>query len=186
MVVAALGGDAAGRRPEGTVLVDFPALQDVPLRLARVAEGGWAHQRRDHGGDLAILELDGQAPPGVYLPVLARCGVPGRRPVRVFGHPAALPEGWWSLAEVVGAGGQSSEWVQLEGHPSGRPIVAGFSGAGVIDEASGAVIGCIVTVFQGPEPTAAPRTAWMIPLETVVYYWPLLAASLEDEAGLTR
>jgi vWA-MoxR associated protein C-terminal domain/vWA-MoxR associated protein middle region 0/Trypsin-like peptidase domain/Effector-associated domain 2 len=183
VVATALGGDPGGPRPGEAVLVDFPALPSAPPRPARVAADGWAQQRLDHGGDLAILELDGGPLPGIFPPRLARCGVPGRRRVRVYGHPAVLPEGWWSVGELIGAGGQSSEWVQLQVDPGGRPIAPGYSGAGVMDEETGAVIGCIVTVLGGPEQAALSGTAWMIPLETVAYYWPPLAASLEDDAG---
>jgi vWA-MoxR associated protein C-terminal domain/vWA-MoxR associated protein middle region 0/Trypsin-like peptidase domain/Effector-associated domain 2 len=181
VVAAALDGDPGGPCPGEAVLVDFPALPGASPQLARVAADGWAQQRLDHGGDLAILELDGGPPPGLYPPRLARCGVPGRRRVRVYGHPAALPEGWWSVAELIGAGGQSSEWVQLQVDPAGRPIAPGYSGAGVMDEETGAVIGCIVTVLGGPDQDALSRTAWMIPLETVAYYWPPLAASLQED-----
>jgi hypothetical protein len=176
----ALGRDPGGPRPDGRVLVDFPASPEPVSRWARVAEGGWARQRQDEGGDLAVLVLDGGPVAGGFPPRLARCGTPGRRNVKVFGHPAGFPGGVWAAAELIGAGGQSSEWVQLDARPAGRPILPGYSGAGVIDEATDAVIGCVVACFVAPERSLQPGVAWMIPLETVARYWPPLGGFLED------
>jgi hypothetical protein len=182
VVGLALDRDPRGPRPDGRVLVDFPASPGPPSRWAQVAEDGWARQRKDEGGDLAVLVLDGGPVPGVFPPRLARCGTPGRRNVKAFGHPNGFPGGVWAVAELIGAGGQSSEWVQLDVRPTGRPILPGYSGAGVIDEETDAVIGCIVACFVAPEHSSQAGVAWMIPLETVAKYWPPLNGFLE-EAG---
>ena len=180
VVGTALDCDPRGPRPVGHVLVDFPASPERSPRSAGVVEDGWARQREDEGGDLAILVLDGGPVPGAFPPRLARCGTPGRRNVKAFGHPERLPGGAWAAAEIIGAGGQSSEWVQLDRRPTGLPIVEGYSGAGVIDEETDAVIGCVVAFFAVPGRLQQPGLAWMIPLETVARYWPPLAGFLED------
>ena len=179
VIARALRCDPGGPRPDGAVLVDFPVSLEIPPLRARVAEDGWARKRQDEGGDVAILVLDGPLP-GVFPPPLARCGPPRRRRVRMFGHPAGLPGGLWVAGDLIGSGGQSPEWVQLDGRAAGQQIVPGYSGAGVLDEETGAVIGCIVAVYQ---PSERSGNAWMIPLETVAGYWPPLAGYLEDEAS---
>jgi len=180
VVGQALDHDPGGPRPEGRVLVDFPATPEVSSRWARVAQDGWVRKRDDEGGDLAVLVLEGGQVRGAFPPRLARCGTPGRRNVKAFGHPQGFSGGVWAVAELIGAGGQSSEWVQLDGRPIGRPILPGYSGAGVIDEDSDAVIGCIVACFVAPERRPQSGIAWMIPLETVARYWPPLAGFLEE------
>jgi NTP-dependent ternary conflict system VMAP-like protein/effector-associated domain 2 (EAD2)-containing protein/trypsin-like peptidase len=180
VIAAALNCDPRGPRPDGLVQVDFPASPDRAARQARIAADGWANQRQDEGGDLAVMVIDGTPVRGVFPPRLARCGTPGRRNVRVFGHPQGFPGGLWAVGQLIGAGGQSSEWVQLDGQSSGAQIVPGYSGAGVVDDETEAVIGCVVASVNWSGKSPVPGIAWMIPLETVALYWPPLAPFLED------
>ena len=94
------------------------------------------------------------------------------RPViEVLGYPPPYPSGVWSRARLVGRAGPNVEWIQLDAPTlTGKRIQAGYSGAGVIDECDGQVIGFVVA-----EDTAVEdRTAWMIPTDVIAQYWPQL------------
>ena len=70
-------------------------------------------------------------------------------------------------ARLVGRGGPNTEWIQMDTPTlTGKRIQQGFSGAGVIDEEDGAVIGCVVAA----DITAEDRIAWMIPTDIIAEY----------------
>jgi hypothetical protein len=185
VVAEALGCDASGARPAGPVLVDFPASPDREHHRALVAEDGWSRQCADESGDLAVLVMTDGGVRGIVPPRLARCGTPARRNVRAFGYPPAFSSGLWAVARLIGAGGESAEWMQLDRQPHGSPIVPGYSGAGVVDEDTEAVIGCVVACASSPTGSGQPGTSWMIPLEIVAQYWAPLNDYLEDSAAPT-
>ena len=71
----------------------------------------------------------------------------------------------------MGPAGPNIEWIQMDTPTlTGKRIERGFSGAGVIDEEDGTVIGCVVAV----DTTAEDRVAWMIPTDVLAEYWPEL------------
>jgi hypothetical protein len=70
VVNAALGrGLLEQDRPDGPVLVEFPLLPAMPVRLARVV--AWAPPRGWDGGDVAGLALSESAPAGAVPVQLA-------------------------------------------------------------------------------------------------------------------
>jgi hypothetical protein len=149
-------GDRAG----WPIRVDLVGRFPVRSRRARVAPRGWVPARADVGlgsvGDVVLLEVD-------PLPCL-----PGRS-VRICGFPAGGDQGIWLAATVSGPSG---EWVQLnavtEPGPQVRP---GFSGAGVLDEATGTVIGMVVA--KGAERDRG--VFWMLPIDAVASHLPSMA-----------
>jgi hypothetical protein len=92
VVNQALGRDrGVQERPDGLVEVDFVEAQAWPLD-AQVAAGAWVPIRSGGGGDVAVLELPVDAPPGAKPAWL-------RRPPRLTGHrfdtygyPSLLPK----------------------------------------------------------------------------------------------
>lgn len=159
-----------GDPPRGTVLVDFPAAPEgAEPTAARVADGGWL--RHPPAGDLAVLRLDAPPPRSVSPAPVGRCGTESGALVSVFGHPAAVPNGLWARGRVVGQGGPLPGWRQIDGLDAvGAAVERGFSGAGVWDLGRGLVVGVLASVLtpRRTDPAAAaPRVAWMIPLDAL-------------------
>jgi hypothetical protein len=173
VVAAALGVSANGPRPDGQVVIEFPGLPDhVGRTSADVRVDGWTPLAADERGDLAVLTA--AIPEQIRPALLRQCGPPSQRPVRVAGYPRGLRLGVWARGRLVGAGGPAAEWIQLDTvDDAGGHVDKGFSGAGVVDEQTGAVIGLIVAVMARTGPVAT-RVAWMVPVEVVARYWPAL------------
>ncbi|MEU9337876.1 trypsin-like peptidase domain-containing protein [Streptomyces sp. NPDC048290] len=159
-----LGPSYSGGTPGGVVRVDFPGVGAGQVVAARVVDGGWL--RSPPVGDLAVLRLEEAPPDGVRAAPLARCGDGTGARVRVFGHPAGVPEGLWARGEVVGAGGTHPGWRQIDGVDlAGAAVERGFSGAGVFDVGREAVVGVLATVLVPGG--RAGRVSWMIPLDVL-------------------
>jgi hypothetical protein len=163
--------DPAGPAPAGTVTVDFPgSTVDTPVSTMVSA---WVPVAAGGGGDLALLCPTGQLPGDVRPARLRYQREAAGRRVRAFGYPAGLSGGVWTRGELVGAGGPWRGWVQVDGlGGSGRPVSAGFSGAGVVDDESGSVLGILVASDRQRE----TRVAWMIPAAVIAEQLPLPGA----------
>lgn len=180
VVAEALGVDPRGAQPTESVQVDFPSLAGVK-RLGSVVPGGWVPMAEDGRGDIAVLMLDEPTPDELVPASLRPCGqLAEDRTVRSYGHPAGIEDGVWALTRLVGFGGPGGEWIQMDGQTvTGRRVERGFSGAGAIDERSGAVVGLVIA-----EDVHAPhKVAWMIPMELVARYLPAVFALLEEASG---
>jgi hypothetical protein len=177
-VVARAPAPEPPRRP---VTITFPAVTDRSLGLARVAPDGWFPMTEHADVDLAVLTVD-EPPAGVEPAVLglARAAV-GHR-VTMYGHPSHYSDGVWVRGEIAGAGGPGGAWYQIGvASTTGRPIEPGFSGAGIVDEDNGSVIGLAVA----RDIRTSPLVTWLLPWETAAGYWPPLA-SLVSTPGTGR
>lgn len=156
--------------PGAEVSVNFVGLQGSPLARATVLPDGWAPPREDDSADLALLQLEPGAPdvPGAPLRRLPGRRQPDaqRRTVRTFGFPSLHTHGVWAFAVLAGPSGPADEWIQLDSQLPGQRVRRGFSGSGVIDDFTGAVVGMVVTEFTDE----TERLAWMIPVDTIVRY----------------
>ena len=172
VIQLALGLADTISRPTGDVWVDFPQSTDRQRRRAQVIDNAW-FPKRDEAGDLAVLQILGEdVTLGTPAP-LRLVSSPARRTIEVLGHPAGQPDGVWARARLVGPAGPNVEWIQMDTPTlTGKRIQPGFSGAGVIDEKDGTVIGCVVAV----DTTVEDRIAWMIPTDVIATYWPGLRA----------
>jgi len=169
---AVIAGRPVDDVPHDYIPVIFPHSADSRIHRVQVLDGGWFPKQAE-AGDLAVLQLVDQdtiqatpAPLRLVGPLANRMS---ERPViEVLGYPPPYSSGTWSRARLVGRAGPRLEWIQLDAPTlTGKRIRAGYSGAGVIDEDDGRVIGCVVA-----EDTAAEdRTAWMIPTDVISRYW---------------
>jgi len=175
VVALALRSPASGRCPRGPLTVEFATAADEGQIHGVVLEDSWIPAAEDHSGDLALVKLERAV--AVEPAVLAPCGPPSRRQVKVFGHPTRQPMGVWASAVIVGTAGPTGEWVQLtDPHGAGHRIEPGFSGAGVIDENVGRVIGVVVVSDRD----ASVKGAWMIAIEAAAVRLPRLRSLLAE------
>ncbi|MEU5089217.1 trypsin-like peptidase domain-containing protein [Streptomyces sp. NPDC021356] len=167
------GQESPGGR---SVAVDHPGSLTGEVSYASVLPQGWAPPDQERA-DVAVLELSGPPPSDCVPARLRPCGPVRERAVRAFGQSSAASPGVWVAARLLGAGGLSPDWIQLDSleGADGR-VQGGYSGAGVVD-GDGGVIGIVVAVRR----PAGSRTAWMIPVEAVVRYCPLLADAVLGE-----
>ena len=153
------------------VLVRFVGLDGMPETLAAVRPGSWAPPSEDGRGDIALLDL-AEAFPHVPGAPLVRLGAVRDRVVHTYGFPAPHRYGVWvNNAELAGPAGAAGEWIQLNSPLPGERVRRGFSGAGVIDKATGAVLGMVVTEYTDDR----AGLAYLIPVEVIVRHVPDVA-----------
>ena len=164
-----------GREPR-TVMArfSFAGGEAVP---ATVSPQGWL---AEHQGDLALLELD-RDPPLTARPAPLRLA----RAVRghacaAYGYPAGHDGGVFSELEITG---QTADRLQLKARdPHGHQIERGFSGTGLFDTETGAVVGLVVTRDRGKDVLGG----FAIPLQTVVAAFPQLGPWVGWRLGTDR
>ncbi len=145
----------------------------------RVAPGGWVPVHEDMTGDIAVLDLDSSPPPDAGAAPLRRL-VGWGRSVHAFGFPDGAQEyGVNAVPVLSGPGGPGGEWIQLDSPSDDRRITGGFSGAAVVDQETGAVIGMVVMEYVREQ----PAVSWMIPVETIVRHLRHLPAIVACVAG---
>ncbi|MEV5718208.1 trypsin-like peptidase domain-containing protein [Amycolatopsis mediterranei] len=153
------------------VLVRFVGLDGMPETLAAVRPGCWVPPSDDGRGDIALLDLT-EAFPHVPGAPLVRLGAVRDRVVHTYGFPAPHRYGVWvNNAELAGPAGAAGEWIQLNSPLPGERVRRGFSGAGVIDKATGAVLGMVVTEYTDER----AGLAYLIPVEVIVRHVPDVA-----------
>ncbi|MEQ0558152.1 serine protease [Amycolatopsis sp. NEAU-NG30] len=168
--VVQAAGEEALSKPHA-VLVRFVGLPGMPETLAGVRPGCWVPPSEDGRGDIALLELS-EAFPGVPGAPLVRLGAVRDRVVHTYGFPPPHRHGVWvNNAELAGPTGAGGEWIQLNSKLPGERVRRGFSGAGVIDKATGAVLGMVVTEYTDER----LGLAYLIPVEVIVRHVPAVA-----------
>jgi hypothetical protein len=167
--VVQAGGEEALSGPH--VLVRFVGVDGMPETLAAVRPGCWVPPSADGRGDIAVLDLVEAFP---HLPgaPLVRLGAVRDRVVHTYGFPPPHHYGVWvNNAELAGPAGAAGEWIQLNSKLPGERVRRGFSGAGVIDKATGAVLGMVVTEYTDER----AGLAYLIPVEVIVRHVPDVA-----------
>ncbi|MFD5089118.1 tetratricopeptide repeat protein [Amycolatopsis thailandensis] len=161
--------------PEPDLQVDFVGLPGTPSTPAAVADGQWVPPLSDERGDVALVKL-ADVPPAASVARLRGLTVGWDRPVHACGFPAQLEGGVWVQAALGGPSGPGSEWIQLNNvRPNGVFGRRGFSGAAVIDNETGDVLGMVVANLT----SGAESLGWMIPVETIARYLPRVAALVD-------
>ncbi|MGV9557337.1 trypsin-like serine peptidase [Streptomyces sp. NPDC003522] len=169
-------GAAPGRAvPSVTAWVDGDAY--VPNTLD--ADG-------DPSGDVALLRLERPGPAdGTTL--LYRLSAPDRA-VQMYGFPHDHNGGIWFRATIVGGCGRDGQ-VQLSPTSPGEFASPGCSGSGVMDTATGKVIGMLLS---GIGDRHGNRFSFMSPAETIVRHLPRTArwtrgrTAVDDRLRSTR
>lgn len=162
-------------RPGRTYVVRFvgAAAGTVPSVTATVAEGEWIPEEADdfgdRAGDLALLRL-AEPRPAEDATRLFRLAT-ARQGVRMYGFPVGDDGGRWHGGTVVGGRGRDGQ-VQLRPDTPGELASPGFSGGGVVDLATGRLIGIVLSVDEGH----ASLFTYMSPAETVLRHLPQVAA----------
>lgn len=170
--------------PEGEPLPELlPVTLDFPLLPGRPEAAAIVHfsvpVAGDSSGDVAVLQLTGEPPPGVVpLRIVEADDLAGHR-WRAFGFPK-YPErggskdaGIWTRGMVEGREGTG--WWQLTCDDDAPfPLAGGFSGAPVWDEECGGVIGVVVAV----EGDQRRRTGYALTVESLTREWPQLRRRL--------
>lgn len=158
----------------GKVVVDFVGLPHTPSLMARVRPDRCVRQEDDRRGDVALLELERRPPDGVGA-TLRRAALSWDRPIRVCGFPHHPERGVHTRATLTGQDGQGGEWLRLVARsPEEQRVRTGFSGAGVVDDRTGDVLGIVVGESAG--------LSWMIPVETIVSHLPRVAEWVTGDA----
>ncbi len=159
------------------VTLDFPLLPGRPEVTASVHFS--VPVAGDNSGDVAILQLDGEPPPGaVPLRIVEAEDLAGHR-WRAFGFPkypgrgGDKDAGIWTRGTVEGREGTG--WWQLTCDEEASFLLAGgFSGAPVWDEEYKGVIGIVVAV----EGDQRRRTGYALTVESLAREWPQLRRKL--------
>ncbi|MEV6831141.1 serine protease [Amycolatopsis sp. NPDC051102] len=144
--------------------VRFVGLAGAPETRAGVRPGCWVPPAADHRGDIALLDLTDAFPRVAGAP-LVRLGALRGRAVHTYGFPR--PHGNGVRVDNAEPAGVAGERIRLDAKLPGERARGGFSGAGVIDEATGSVLGMVVTEHTGP--------ASLIPVEVITGYVPEVA-----------
>ena len=147
-----------------TVMVRFSFAGGEPIPATVAPRGRPPGQH----GDLALLELDRDAPlaarPAPLRPARAVTG----HACAAYGYPAGHDGGVFSEPKITG---QTVDRLQLTARdPHGHQIERGFSGTGLFDTETGAVVGLVVTRDKGKDVLGG----FAIPLQTVVAAFPQL------------
>ena len=147
-----------------TVVVQFSFAGGEPVP-AMVAPGGWLPEQH---GDLALLELDRDAPPAARPAPLRPARAVTGHACAVYGYPRGLEGGVFGGPEITG---QTVDRLQLTARePHGHQIERGFSGTGLFDTETSAVVGLVVTRDRGKDVLGG----FAIPLQTVTAAFPQL------------
>ncbi|GAB3467831.1 S1 family peptidase [Actinophytocola sediminis] len=159
--------------------VDLVGLDGIPrseaLLVDRLCVPASADQLR---GDVAVLRLREPQPHGVGAQ-LRRLALTWDRPVHTLGYPDGLDVGAWARMTLAGRVGV--EWVQMNRRSKAEQRVrAGFSGAGVIDDQTGDVLGIVVTEYTDGD----AGLAYMLPTEAIISHLPLVSEWVVGDSGV--
>lgn len=164
------------------ITVRLLGVTGTPAFPAKVRLGCWVPVAEDGTGDVALLDLAGTGLDRLPGAVLRELPSPRGRQVRAFGFPVPHDNGIVGGGRIAGSGGPGAEWLQIDPRPYAERLRPGFSGAGVVDERSGAVVGIVVTTYRDDESSPA----WMIPVRTLVRYVPVLSGWVGEPVACGR
>jgi WD40 repeat protein len=159
-----------------TVIVRFSFTGGEPI-TATVAPTGWLAGEQ---GDLALLELERDPPQSARPAPLRLAHTVTGHACAAYGYPAGHDNGVWSESAVTG---QTVDRLQLTARDDlGHQIEKGFSGTGLFDIETGAVVGLVVTRDRG----TGVRGGFAIPLQAVVAAFPQLGPWVGWRLGTDR
>ncbi|SCG64255.1 trypsin-like peptidase domain-containing protein [Micromonospora humi] len=162
---------AVGGAPGAEVTVWFPHAPGAPRLAARVVPEAW----RDAGDrDIAVLRLD-TPPEGVRpLPLGAAAGRRGHA-VRSYGFPRQAPAGGHHGYAVAGDLLPETAAGTLLQLTDANDLTTGFSGAPVLDDVTGLVVGMVTAITHPDAHQRGQGIAYATPAETLREAYPELA-----------
>jgi inactive STAND/Trypsin-like peptidase domain len=157
-------------KPEKTLFLDFPFVDNQPLVTAKVLEW-YPAMANPHAGnieDLVLMELSEEV--SFTVPLLL-VSLPDffNRSVSLTGFPRGRDEGVYldgNLKRLTGEGR-----VQIDTEQGRGDVAGGFSGSAVYDIQKNAVVGVVVSI----DSFGGNIRAYMIPAETIVKAFPQLS-----------
>ncbi|ROO51122.1 WD40 repeat protein [Micromonospora sp. Llam0] len=155
-------GGGGSTPPDGPVLVRFPHLDDE-LRRAWVSAPRWG---APGAGDVAFLRMADPAPVTARPLPLGAAG-PGRRPVKTYGFPTNAPDQGQFGYAVTGDRIRGDNDVELLQLTDCTEVTEGFSGAPVVDEGTGLVIGMVDSIAAPDRHGRGRSTGYVTPTETL-------------------
>ncbi|WP_399067454.1 nSTAND1 domain-containing NTPase, partial [Streptomyces winkii] len=165
---------AAGQAPGGRIEVIFPNLPDEPRTWGRVSTGEW---RDPESEDVAILDLE-SVPAGARSMALGVCAGSRGHAVASFGFPTQAPPGghfgYGKAGDLIPKGNGNSRLLQLS---QANDLTTGFSGAPVLDEVTGLVIGMVTSITSPDTHLKGLGIAYATPSEELRNVQPGLAVS---------
>lgn len=168
-----ISSDTGETPPTTRVVVEFAGLRGTAQACASVSARCWFPPYDDVWGDVALLELDHDRREGLPEAPLRRHLVTGSH-VRAYGYPAgAEVPGVWAQAVVAGCG--AGEWVQIDSLCPDNRVSRGFSGAGVVDRTTDAVIGMVISEYT------ERGVSWMLPVGSILRYLPGLKSCINGD-----
>lgn len=162
--------------------VDLVGVDGVPSTDADVVEGLCVPPADDERGDVAVLRLATPQPVGIGA-TLRRALPTWDRPVHALGYPQGrgLEIGVWARMTLAGRAGV--EWWQMNRRSEGEQRVrAGFSGSGVADDATGEVLGIVISEYT--DDTAG--LSWMLPVDAITAHLPFVSEWAVGDSGIDR
>ncbi|MEU4219721.1 trypsin-like peptidase domain-containing protein [Actinoplanes sp. NPDC026623] len=155
--------------PAGSFVLTFPRSKRQHRLSGTVLPDSWSPDAAD---DVALLSIDGPLAADVAPARVGAAPPGGARPASVYGQPPDTPDGIWAQVLIGESAGSATELVRV-----GGPRVAiepGFSGGGVLDESTGAVVGIVATSGLA----SGRSVTWMIPMAVVANHSALVRTLL--------
>ncbi|WP_432020478.1 nSTAND1 domain-containing NTPase [Streptomyces sp. 1222.5] len=159
----------AGAGPGDTVQLVFPHATGAPQVEGSVQAEAW---RAPEDDDVAVIRLSGSVEGATALRLGSAAGCRGHA-VRSFGFPAQAPAGGHFGFAVAGdlLPATDSRGVHLQ-LTAANDLTNGFSGAPVMDEVTGLVIGMVTEITALDEHERGQGIAYVTPTQTLREIWP--------------
>jgi hypothetical protein len=167
--------DLAGAGPDGTVHLTFHTTKGQ--QEAKVEPEYW---RDPEAEDIAILRLEGSLPDGVKPVLIGHSPQENGHPFITFGYPPVREkDGMWGYGTVgnLVPTGAAGFMLQL----STKEVTAGFSGAPILDDDTGRVVGMVSTITPPDRYRRLQETTFVTPTETLKVVCPTLSISPNAE-----
>ncbi|MGW3208658.1 nSTAND1 domain-containing NTPase [Streptomyces sp. NPDC001135] len=162
----------AGAGPGDTVRLAFPHATGAPQVEGSVETEAW---RAPEGDDVAVIRLSGSVEGVTALRLGSAAGCRGHA-VRSFGFPTQAPAGghfgFGVAGDLLPATDSRGLHLQLT---AANDLTTGFSGAPVVDEVTGLVIGMVTEITALDEHERGQGIAYVTPTQTLREIWPGLA-----------
>ncbi|MBW4720394.1 trypsin-like peptidase domain-containing protein [Saccharothrix obliqua] len=158
--------------------VDMVGLPGAPASTADIV--ACVPPSGDDRGDVAVLRLRHRQPAG-HGATLRKAALTWDRHVHTLGYPygEGLDIGVWARMTLAAWAG--SEWLQMNRRSDGEQRVrAGFSGSGVADDATGDVLGIVVSEYTDDD----AGLAWMVPVAAIEAHLPLVSEWVVGDSGI--